>query len=154
MNRRDFALTGAIAAATGLRGSEALAQSRAAGASSAPDALRAVFHFGDPEHDPNFRGLQNAINAVRAAGASPPSIIVVVHGPALRWFRSPEPQHVGELLASALATGHVSWRVCRVTLEEHRWRAEDLLPGATIVPSGSLEVLRLQHEGYVYFAPA
>jgi intracellular sulfur oxidation DsrE/DsrF family protein len=80
--------------------------------------------------------------------------VVVVHGPALQWFRRAEPHHLGDVLAHALATGHVHWRVCAVTLDEHHWRAEDLLPGASIVPSGSLEVLRLQSEGHVYFAPA
>ena len=31
--------------------------------------------------------------------------------------------------------------------------ATDLVPGATVVPSGTLEVLRLEREGFVYFKP-
>lgn len=126
-------------------------------AAVAPEgSLRAVFHLSDAGRASNARGLTNALNALnalKALGDEPARLVVVVHGPALEWFRRGEPENLGAPLAALLATGKVELRVCAKTMEENRWLLGDLLPGAKVVPSGTLEVLRLERAGYVYFRP-
>lgn len=139
----------------------------AAGSSSAPpaavsqvaarardaDGLRAVFHLSDPGRAPTQRGLENARNALQALGDRPARFVLVVHGQALNWFRRAEPDNLVSLTTALLATGKVELRVCTRSLAENRWRLEDLVAGATATPSGTLEVLRLQQDGYSYFKP-
>lgn len=116
-------------------------------------AWRAVFHLSDPGRPTNARGLQNALNAVKALGDAPIRFVLVVHGPALGWFRKAEPDNLAEPLAQLLATGHVQFEVCERTLEEHHWKLADILPGAEGVPIGTVEVLRLEGLGFAYFKP-
>jgi intracellular sulfur oxidation DsrE/DsrF family protein len=115
--------------------------------------LRAVFHLSEPGRAPSARGLTNALNALKALGDEPARFVLVVHGPAVEWLRRGEPENLGAPLAALLATGKVELRVCGKTLEENHWQLGDLLPGAAVVPSGTLEVLRLQRAGYAYFRP-
>ncbi len=77
----------------------------------------------------------------------------MVHGPALGWFRRAEPDGLAEPVAQLLATGRVELRVCARTLEENHWTLADIVPGAAAVPSGTVEVIRLQREGFAYFKP-
>ncbi len=124
-----------------------------ASSTAANSQLRAVFHFADGARDAVMRGLQNAQNGVHALGNEPARFVIVVHGPALRWFRRQERANVGPQLAALLDTRRVEWRVCRVTLEQNGWSESDLLPAATVVASGTLEILRLQQQGFAYFRP-
>lgn len=115
--------------------------------------LRAVFHLSDPSRAAVARGLTNAQNALKALGDEPAHFVLVVHGQAMQWLRRGEPENLGPQVAALLATGKVELRVCKKTLEENHWQPEDMVPGAAVVGSGTVEVLRLQREGYVYFHP-
>ena len=115
--------------------------------------LRAVVHLSDPSRPANARGLQNVANGLKALGDEPARFVLVVHGQALGWFRRGEPENLGGPLAALLATGKVELRVCAKTLEENHWVLSDLVPGAVVVPSGTIEVLRLQQQGFLYFRP-
>lgn len=123
-------------------------------AAPTPDpTLRAVFHLSDPGRATNLRGLENVRRALEALGPMPARIVLVVHGQALGWLRRGEADNLTAPVAALLATGKVELRVCARTLEEFHWQAAELVAGATVVPSGTLEVLRLEHEGFVYFKP-
>jgi intracellular sulfur oxidation DsrE/DsrF family protein len=127
-------------------------------AATAPEtvAWRAVFHLSDPGRPANLRGLQNVSNGIKAIlaqGDAPIQFVLVVHGPALGWFRRGEPDNLAEPLAQLLATGRVELRVCARTLEDNHWTLADILPGAKAVPSGTAEVIRLQGQGFAYFKP-
>jgi intracellular sulfur oxidation DsrE/DsrF family protein len=93
------------------------------------------------------------VNALKAVGDEPARFVLVAHGQALVWFRRAEPDNLAEPLAALLATGKVELRVCARTLEENHWKLSDILPGAAAVPSGTLEVIRLQRDGFAYFKP-
>ncbi len=127
--------------------STALAQRRRA------PVLRAVFHLGAATRADVVRGLTNMRNALAALGDDPADFVLVVHGAALAYFIRSAEDPVTDELAAVIATGRASWRACARTMEEHRWQPRDLLQGGTPVPSGTLEVLRLQQRGYVYFRP-
>lgn len=115
--------------------------------------LRAVFHLSDPGRAANARGLVNALNAIHALGDERARFVIVVHGHAMDWLRRAEPENLGPQVAALLATGMVEVHVCQKTLDENRWQLGDLVPGVSAVASGTLEVLRLQREGYAYFHP-
>ncbi len=115
--------------------------------------LRAVFHLGAATRADVVRGLTNMRNALAALGEEPADFVLVVHGAALAYFIRSSEDPVTDALATVMATGRASWRACARTMEEHRWQPRDLLPGGSIVPSGTLEVLRLQQRGYAYFRP-
>lgn len=119
----------------------------------AKEVLRAVFHLSDPSRAVTLRGLTNARNALRALGSEDARFVLVVHGQALAWLRRDEPENLTREAAELIATGKVELRVCAKTLEEHRWQLGDMVPGAQAVPSGTLEVLRLEGAGYRYFRP-
>jgi hypothetical protein len=120
---------------------------------AAAGPLRAVFHLSDPSRSMMSRGLTNAQNALKALGDEPARFVLVVHGQALLWLRRGEPENLGPQVAALLATGKVDLRICKKTLEENHWRLDDMVPGVSVVDSGTLEVLRLQREGYAYFQP-
>jgi intracellular sulfur oxidation DsrE/DsrF family protein len=119
----------------------------------APQMLRAVFHFSDPSRAVTLRGLHNARNALRALGSEDARFVLVVHGQALAWLRRDEPENLAREATELIATGKVQIRACAKTMEENRWQLGDMVPGVTAVPSGTLEVLRLESEGYRYFRP-
>lgn len=48
-----------------------------------PTEWRAVFHLADPGRPANARGLQSAMNAIKALGDAKIHFVIVVHGPAL-----------------------------------------------------------------------
>ncbi|APR83009.1 Hypothetical protein A7982_08358 [Minicystis rosea] len=129
------------------------AQAPAPPRGDASGAVRAVFHFSDPARPSNVRGLENAKRALAALGSTPARFVIVVHGQALNWFRKGEQENLAAPLAALLATGKVELHVCARTLEENHWHISDILPGATTVPSGSAEVLKLERDGFVYFKP-
>jgi intracellular sulfur oxidation DsrE/DsrF family protein len=120
---------------------------------SAPAPLRAVFHISDPSRAVALRGLHNARNALRALGTADARFVLVVHGGALAWLRRAEPENLGGEVAELLATGKVEVRICANTMAEHHWELAEMVPGVHVVPSGTLEVLRLEREGFVYFHP-
>ena len=115
--------------------------------------LRAVFHLGAATRADVVRGLTNMRNALAALGDDPADFVLVVHGAALAYFVRSAEDPVTEELAAVMTTGKASWRACARTMAEHRWQPRDLLPGGTAVPSGTLEVLRLEQRGYAYFRP-
>lgn len=115
--------------------------------------LCAVFHLGAGTRADAVRGLTNMRNALAALGGEAAEFVLVVHGSMLAFFVRNGEDPVRDELAEVLATGRVTWRACARTMAEHGWSASDLLPGGTPVPSGTLEVLRLQQRGYAYFRP-
>lgn len=120
---------------------------------AAPPSLRAVFHLADPSRAIVLRGLTNARNALRALGSEDARFVLVVHGQALAWLRRDEPENLTREAGELLATGKVEIRVCARTMEENHWQLADMLPGLRAVPSGTLEVLRLEAAGHAYFRP-
>jgi intracellular sulfur oxidation DsrE/DsrF family protein len=119
----------------------------------AKQGLRAVFHLSDPSRAVVLRGLTNARNAIRALGSEDARFVLVVHGQALAWLRRDEPENLTREASELMATGKVEIRVCARTMEENHWQLGDMLPGLAAVPSGTLEVLRLEAAGYAYFRP-
>jgi len=127
---------------------------RSADASGAPAAatappLRVVFHLLVVGHLPTVYSLQNITATIQQAEPST-RFVVVVSGAGVTYFRRSEPSNVATLLAALIATGRVECRIDGVSLTRGEIPAADVLPGLTIVPSGLLDIARLEREGYAY----
>jgi intracellular sulfur oxidation DsrE/DsrF family protein len=96
-----------------------------------------------------LRTLRNHLEA--APGVR---VVVVAHNEGVDFLLRGARDSAGELyepLIRAFRERGVDFRVCNNTLARRRIGPEELVPGATLVPSGIAEIGRLQaEEGYLY----
>ena len=132
----------------------AFAASRAGAAESpAQDKLKVVYHLSDFDKVPFVIGnIQNHFDGV--GGPDHVTIVLVVHGPALRAFQSAQAtpdlaQHVGLLSKSGLALA-----ACGNTMRSQKIGLADLLPGFVVADKGGVvRIAELQSQGYLYLRP-
>ncbi len=133
----------------------AFAASRASAATENPAAgkQKVVYHLSDLDKVSFVIGnIQNHFDDV--GGPDNVTIALVVHGPALRAFRSNEAnpeltQHVGRLSRSGLALA-----ACGNTMRAQKITLADLLPGfVTAENGGVVRIAELQSQGYLYLRP-
>jgi intracellular sulfur oxidation DsrE/DsrF family protein len=131
-------------------GSTQLAPVFAAETPADSGAIRAVVHvnFGDAERQ--GKGLKNIANILKEVGDKA-QLEVVAHGPGIDLLIASKTKHAGQV---AELSGHgVRFVACENTLAEKSIPKGDLIEGVGTVPSGAVEVIRKQHEGYAYFRP-
>ncbi|HEX7647383.1 MAG TPA: DsrE family protein [Noviherbaspirillum sp.] len=120
----------------------------------AEEPVKVVYHFVDGI-DQASRGLANIRNHLRAAPDT--KIVAVANGDGIRFLLAGAKERNGRPFDAAvadLAARGVEFRICNNTLSAHNIPASEVLPQAKIVPSGVVEVARLQaREGYVYLRP-
>jgi len=132
----------------------AFAASRAGAAESpAQDKLKVVYHLSDFDKVPFVIGnIQNHFDGV--GGPDHVTIVLVVHGPALRAFQSAQAtpdlaQHVGRLSKAGLALA-----ACGNTMKAQNVTLTDLLPGFVSAEKGGVvRLAELQSQGYLYLRP-
>ncbi|RJG03059.1 DsrE family protein [Noviherbaspirillum sedimenti] len=120
----------------------------------AAEQVKVVYHLLEGNNQA-VRALGNIRNHLRAAPED--RIVVVAHGEGIRFLiqgaRDRDGKPFDEAVA-ALARQGVEFRVCRNTLTAHDIPVDQLLPQASLVPSGVAEIARLQaKEGFVYLRP-
>jgi hypothetical protein len=120
----------------------------------AEEPVKVVYHFVDGI-DQASRGLANIRNHLRAEPDT--KIVAVANGDGIRFLLAGAKERNGKPFDAAvadLAARGVEFRICNNTLSAHNIPVSDVLPQAKIVPSGVVEVARLQaREGYVYLRP-
>lgn len=135
---------GACAALLGVAGSPA----------SAAEPIKVVYHLVDGI-DQASRAMANIRNHLRAEPDT--KIVVVANGDGVRFLLAGATERNGkpfDAAIAALAEKGVEFRVCNNTLSAHGIPQSQLLPQAKLVPSGVVEVARLQaREGFVYLRP-
>jgi intracellular sulfur oxidation DsrE/DsrF family protein len=136
-------------------GSLALALTTAATVPAfAADQVKVVYHLVDGI-DQASRALSNIRNHLRAEPDT--KIVVVANNDGIRFLLAGAKERNGrpfDAAVSALAAQGVEFRVCKNTLTAHDVPLSQLLPEAKLVPSGVVEVARLQaKEGFVYLRP-
>jgi len=133
----------------------AFAASRAGAATESPAAgkQKVVYHLSDLDKVPFVIGnIQNHFDGV--GGPDNVTIALVVHGPALRAFRTSEAnpeltQHVGRLSKSGLALA-----ACGNTMRAQKVTLGDLVPGFVSADKGGVvRIAELQSQGYLYLRP-
>lgn len=120
----------------------------------ADEPVKVVYHFVDGI-DQASRGLANIRNHLRAEPDT--KIVAVANGDGIRFLLAGAKERNGKPFDAAVAdlsAKGVEFRICNNTLSAHNIPASEVLPQARIVPSGVVEVAKLQaREGYVYLRP-
>jgi intracellular sulfur oxidation DsrE/DsrF family protein len=125
----------------------------AARAASAGGVPRVAYHLADA--DKVHFVLGNIENHIAGEGGpGKVEIVLVVHGPALLFFRkssaTPDVRH----RLSGLTQSGVGLAACGNTMKVQKLEVADLLPGFVKVDEGGVvKLARLQAEGYAYLRP-
>lgn len=121
---------------------------------SAAEPTKVVYHMADGI-DQASRGLANIRNELHAEPGT--HIVVVALADGIQFLLKGAKDSNGnpfEPAVAALTKQGVEFRICHNTLNARHVPLADVLPQAKVVPSGVVEVVRLQaKEGYVYFRP-
>ncbi len=119
----------------------------------APDGgkpmLKAVVHINFADGERQKHGLKNVANILKEVKGA--EIEVVCHGGGIGLLVKDKSEHTDEV--ARLIKEGVRFAACENTLRDKSIPKENLLPGIATVPSGAVEVIRKQHEGYGYFKP-
>lgn len=111
--------------------------------------FKAVVHVNFDDADRQKHGLKNVSNMMKEVKQG--DIEVVCHGKGIGLLvkdKTSLASEVGELMKAG-----VKFAACENTMREKAIKKEELLPGVSTVPSGAVEVVRKQQEGYGYFRP-
>ena len=122
----------------------------AAASTAAPAAStkeRAIFAVTDADPQKWAFTLGNIGNALDGLGADHADIELVVYGPAIAMLKKDSP--VADKLAALLGRG-VRVAACQNSMRGFKIEQADLVPGATPVPAGVVELIRREHAGYAY----
>jgi len=125
-----------------------------AGAASANDPVKVVYHF-DAGLEQATKGLRNIKNHLDVDPKA--KIVVVAHAQGVNFLLEGAQNATGNpfnIPVEELEARGVEFRVCEITLKANKIDPKKLLPQTKLVPSGVVEVARLQaKEGFVYIKP-
>jgi intracellular sulfur oxidation DsrE/DsrF family protein len=127
----------------------------AVGVFAAPnDPVKVVYHF-DSGLDQATKGLRNIKNHLDVDPTV--KIVVVAHAQGVQFLLDGATNSTGNpfnIPVEELAKRGVEFRVCEITLKANNIDPKRLLPETKLVPSGVVEIGRLQaREGFVYLKP-
>ena len=111
--------------------------------------LKAVIHINFPDSERQKSGLKNITNILKEEKDA--EIEVVCHGGGIGLLVKDQSDHGDEVVR--LIKAGVRFVACENTLRDKSIPIEKLLPDVTRVPSGAVEVIRKQQEGFGYFRP-
>ena len=125
-----------------------------AGTTGSNDPVKVVYHF-DGGFEQATKGLQNIKNHLDVDPTV--RIVAVAHAKGVDFLLDGATNKTGNpynIPVEELAARGVEFRVCAITLRVRGIDPKQLLPEAKIVPSGVVEIARLQaKEGFVYLKP-
>jgi len=137
-SRRTFVAAGAAAL---------VAIALPAAAQSPPTKNRALFQITDNDPARWNLILNNMANLRDGVGSEGAEIELVAYGPGLLMLKADSP--VKERLAEALKSG-VKINACQQTMRGMKFVPADMVPDIGYVPSGVVEVMRKQQQGWAY----
>ena len=111
--------------------------------------LKAIVHINFTDSERQKHGLKNVANILKEEKGS--EIVVVCHGGGIGLLVKDKSEHADEV--ARLITEGIRFAACENTLRDKSIPKGNLFPGVTTVPSGAVEVIRKQQEGYGYFKP-
>jgi hypothetical protein len=137
-SRRTFVAAGAAAL---------VAFALPAAAQSQPATNRALFQVTDNDPARWNMILNNMTNLRDGVGSEGAEIELVAYGPGLLMLKADSP--VKQRIAEALKNG-VRVNACQHTMNGMKLVPADMLPDIGYVPSGVVEVMRKQQQGWAY----
>jgi intracellular sulfur oxidation DsrE/DsrF family protein len=118
------------------------------------DAIKVVYHF-DAGLEQAAKGLRNIKNQLDTAPKT--KIVAVAHAQGVQFLLDGAVNATGNpfnVNVEELEARGVEFRVCEITLKSNKIDPKKLIPQAKLVPSGVVEITRLQaKEGFVYLKP-
>jgi intracellular sulfur oxidation DsrE/DsrF family protein len=123
------------------------APSAIAAPTSSPTKERVVFGVSDADPQKWSLTLGNIANAIEGVGAGGVEIELVAYGPGIAMLKKDSP--VAERIEAAIRGG-VRVVACQNSMRGFHIEPADLAPGVGMVPSGVVELMRRQHDGYAY----
>ena len=139
----------AVFAATLITAVVATAEPQDQGKEKADTMLKAVVHVNFEDSKRQEHALANIENILKEVPDA--KIEVVSHGEGITLIQKSKSEH-GEKIAALTKLG-VQFVGCENTMKKKSLNKEDLLNGTTTIPSGAVEVIRKQSQGYGYFRP-
>lgn len=127
-------------------GGHAAAQSTPAPATS-EGKYKAVFHVTEDDPRKWAQVLNNAKYTQAEMGAKNVDIVVVTNGGGIGMMRLESP--IAQKIDDAKKAG-IRFDVCENTMATQKLTKADMLPQADYVPSGIVDVVRLQSQGWSY----
>ena len=112
-----------------------------------PAKNRALFQITDNDPARWSLVLNNIANLRDGVGGEGAEIELVAYGPGLLMLKTDSP--VGQRIADALKDG-VRINACQHTMHGMKLVPADMLPDIGYVPSGVVEVMRKQQQGWAY----
>jgi len=114
-----------------------------------PPMFKAVVHINFSDSERQKHGLKNVANMLKEVEKF--EIEVVCHGSGIGLLVINQSDHAAEV--ERLSKQGVRFAACENTMRDKSIPEESLLPGVEMTPSGAVEVIRKQQEGYGYFRP-
>ena len=140
-----------------LRGAAAFVMAAAvsfAFAASPDGPVKIVYHF-DAGFEQATKGLRNVKNHLDVDPKA--RIVVVAHAQGVNFLLEGAANALGNpynIPVEELVARGVEFRVCEITLKSNKIDPKKLLPETKLVPSGVVEIGRLQaKEGFAYLKP-
>ena len=120
-------------------------------AAEAPAAReRLVIQVSDADTGKWNLALNNARNVQQAYGADKVDIEIVTYGPGIGMLKMDSV--IANRIDESKQSG-ISIVACQNTMKNMKLTNDDMLPNTSYVPSGVVEIMKKQHEGYVYLRP-
>jgi len=141
-SRRSFLVLGGAGLMAALLPSLASAQAAAPAVKN-----RALFQVTDNDPARWNMILNNMTNLREGVGGEPVEIELVAYGPGLSMLKTDS--SVKQRIAEALKSG-VKVNACQNTMNAMKLAPADMLPEIGYVPSGVVEVMRKQQQGWAY----
>jgi intracellular sulfur oxidation DsrE/DsrF family protein len=117
---------------------------------AAPAKTRVVMQVSDADSGKWTLALANARNLQKSLGAANVDIEIVAYGPGIGMLKadSPAASNVRDAVASGMTVN-----ACENTMAAQHLNKPDMNPAAGYVPSGVVEIVQRQQNGYAYLRP-
>ena len=110
-------------------------------------AHRVLFALTSPEEADWQLTLNNVRNLISGMAPEPVEVEIVAYGPGIAFLKKNGPE-AGDI--EKLESSHVHFVACGNAMKKQHLEASDLVPGSEFVPSGIVEVVRKQEQGWTY----
>jgi len=146
MDRRDLLALTLAAAPVALAAGKAEADAE-------PNPAKVAYHLVDLDKvDFVLGNIRNHFDGM--GGPDKVTIVLVVHGPALKAFRVAGVSPSVNEHAAALSKSGLTLTACGNTMRGQNIALQDLLPGFTVAEEGGVvRLAKLQGQGFVYLRP-
>ena len=146
----SFARMLSVALLLALTGTASLAAPEARAQAASPRQNRVVMQVSDNDPAKWNLALNNAHNLQSDLGAANVAIEIVAYGPGIGMLKTESV--VGNRIGEALGSG-VKVSACENSMRGQKLVKSDMLGGIGYVPSGVVEIVQKEQQGWAYLRP-